>query len=267
MDDPPDTEWEWEHIEPFKEELQTNGAAAAAEKINAYLKEWDTIPLNIAITGETGSGKSTFVNAFRGLDKKDQSAAAAPTGSVETTKEVKPYPHPNFPNVTLWDLPGIGTTNFPAAKYLEHVGFERFDFFIIISADRFRENDVKLAKEIQRMEKKFYFVRSKMDHSMRDEEDTQPDFNEEKTLAKIRVDCVQGLENQGMRSPQVFLVSSRQLHLYDFDLLQETLERELPAHKRGVLLLAMPIVNLEIINKKKEALQSKIKQVNAKCMI
>ena len=191
MDDPFDTD-EFEQIKPFKEELLTNGPAAAAEKINAYLEEWDTIPLNIAITGETGSGKSTFVNTFRGLDKKDQSASAAPTGCVETSMEVKPYPHPNYPNVTLWDLPGIGTPNFQAENYLKQVQFERFDFFIIILADRFRENDVKLAKEIQKMEKKFYFVRSKMDQDMRNEENTQSDFNEEKTLAKIRGDCVQG---------------------------------------------------------------------------
>ncbi|KAI9525699.1 hypothetical protein NQZ68_006248 [Dissostichus eleginoides] len=148
------------------------------------------IPLHIAITGESASGKSTFVNVFRGLDKKDKSNAAP--GCVETTMEVKSYPHPKYPKVTLRDLPGIGTTKFPADKYLKHVGFERFDFFVIISADRFRENDVKLAKEIQRMEKKFYFVRSKMDHSMRDEEETQSEFNEEKTLAKIKNDCVQG---------------------------------------------------------------------------
>ncbi|KAF3845517.1 hypothetical protein F7725_008680 [Dissostichus mawsoni] len=230
MEDP----FENDQIEQFKVELQTNGPAAAAAKIGAYLEEQDKIPLNIGITGESGSGKSTFVNAFRGLDKKDKSAAAAPTGCTETTKEVKPYPHPQYPNVTLWDLPGVQ--------------FVRFDFFIIISATRFTENDVKLAKEIQKMEKKFYFVRSKIDQDMRNEEETQSEFNAEKLITKIRDNCF-----------KVFLVSSHHFHLYDFCLLQETLERELPAHKRAALLLALPIVNFEIIKKKKEALQSKIK--------
>ncbi|XP_034004558.1 interferon-inducible GTPase 5-like [Trematomus bernacchii] len=247
-----------EYIDTFKELLQTNVPAATA-KIKAYLEEQDNIPLNIAITGECGSGKSTFVNAFRGLDKKDKSDAAAPTGVVETTMEVNPYPHPNFPNVTLWDLPGIGTTNVPAAEYLEHVGFERFDFFIIISADRFRENDGKLALEIQKMKKKFYFVRSKIDHNMRDEEETQSEFNAEKTLSIIRENCVDGLLKHKIESPQVFLVSSFHLHLYDFHLLTNTLEKELPEHKRDTLLLAMPNVHCEIICKKKEALKAKIK--------
>uniref|UniRef100_A0A8C9ZCM9 IRG-type G domain-containing protein n=1 Tax=Sander lucioperca TaxID=283035 RepID=A0A8C9ZCM9_SANLU len=239
----------------IKKELQTNGSAAAAAMIQTYLDEQDNIQLNIGITGESGSGKSSFVNAFRGIHNSDKKRAA-PTGVKETTTDPTPYPHPNHPNVTLWDLPGIGTTKFPADEYLKKIEFERFDFFIIISADRFRENDVKLAEEIQKMKKKFYFVRSKIDHNIRDEEETQgSEFNEEETLKEIREDCIQGR----VESPQVFLVSSRKLNLYDFHLLEKTLQEELLAHKRNALLLALPNVSLEIIIKKKEALQARIK--------
>ncbi|XP_042244707.1 interferon-inducible GTPase 5-like [Thunnus maccoyii] len=228
-------------------------------KIQEYLDQQNKIPLHIGITGESGSGKSTFVNAFRGIDNRDE--RAAPTGSVETTLEVTPYHHPNYPNVTLWDLPGIGTTKFPADKYLEHVEFEKFDFFIIISDTRFRENDVRLAQEIRKMRKNFYFVRSKIDNDLRNEERSQREFNAERTLKKIRENCIQGLQKQGVEAPQVFLVSSFDLYLYDFHLLEETLERELPAHKRNALLWAIPSVNLEIINKKKKALQANINYV------
>ncbi|XP_062295786.1 interferon-inducible GTPase 5-like [Scomber scombrus] len=241
-----------------KEALQNNDQSLAAENIQRYLDRLNNTPLKIAITGESGAGKSTFVNAFRGIDNRDKERAA-PTGVVETTSEVTPYPHPNYPNVTLWDLPGIGTTSFPADKYLKHVGFEKFDFFIIISDTRFRENDVKLAQEIRKMGKKFYFVRSKIDHNLRDEERSQKEFNEERSLTEIRENCIKGLQKQGFEAPQVFLVSSVDLHLYDFHLLEETLERELPAHKKDVLLLAVPNVSLEIINKKKDTLQAKIK--------
>ncbi|XP_075957467.1 interferon-inducible GTPase 5-like [Anarhichas minor] len=239
--------------EEVKELIQTRGPAEAAAKIKTYLDEQKNILVNIGITGETGSGKSTFVNAFRGLADGDEGAAL--TDVVETTTVVTPYPHPHHPNVVLWDLPGIGTTNFPADNYLELVGFEKFDFFIIISASRFTENDAKLAKEIQRMEKKFYFVRSKIDNDVRDDKRRHKSaFNEEQTLDKIRENCIQGVKSQ-----QVFLMSSVELHLYDFRLLEETLRKELPAHKRHALLLALPNVSLGIIRKKKEAFQSQIK--------
>ncbi|KAM9341237.1 interferon-gamma-inducible GTPase 10-like [Symphorus nematophorus] len=249
----------YENEELFREvkEAMNKSQAEGVAKIQEHLDQAANTPLNIAITGESGSGKSSFVNAFRGIDEMDE--RAAPTGCVETTMEVKAYPHPNYPNVTLWDLPGIGTTNFPADKYLQHVGFERFDFFIIISDTRFRENDVKLALEIQRMGKKFYFVRSKIDHNLCDEEGSQREFNAERTLAQIRENCIQGLRNQNVQSPQVFLVSSFELHLHDFPLLHETLEKELPANKRDALLFAVPNISLDIINKKKEAFQAKIK--------
>ncbi|XP_074548525.1 interferon-inducible GTPase 5-like [Halichoeres trimaculatus] len=241
-----------------REALLNNDGATAAAKIQEYLEIQINIPLNIAVTGETGSGKSTLINAIRRVGKNDE--RAAPIGEEETTMEVTPYPHPNFPNVTFWDLPGIGTMNFPAAKYLKLVEFERFDFFIIIS-DRFRENDVKLAKEIQKKKMKFYFVRSKIDDNIRDKRTSQREFNEERTLTQIRETCIQSLQDQGFESPQVFLVSSRELHLYDFPLLAETLERELPDLKREAFQLAMPNTSLEMIDRKKKAFKSKIKYV------
>ncbi|XP_076733978.1 interferon-inducible GTPase 5-like [Maylandia zebra] len=63
-----------------------------------------------------------------------------------------------------------------------------------------------------------------------------------------------GLRDLGIESPQVFLVSSFELHLYDFPLLHETLERELPEHQRDVLLFGI----CNIIKKKKEVFQAEI---------
>uniref|UniRef100_A0A3Q4GTD7 IRG-type G domain-containing protein n=1 Tax=Neolamprologus brichardi TaxID=32507 RepID=A0A3Q4GTD7_NEOBR len=246
--------------EEIKEALLNNDKSLAITKIKELLDKEKNTPLNIAITGESGSGKSTFVNAFRGMDNREEGAAL--TGVTETTSEVTAYPHPNYPKVTLWDLPGIGTTKFPADKYLECVGFEKFDFFIIVSADRFRENDVKLAQEIQRMEKKFYFVRSKIDNDLRAERRKRT-FSEEETLRKMRENCIQGLRDLGVESPQVFLVSSFELHLYDFSLLHETLDRDLPAHKRHALLRAMPNISLEIIDKKKKTFKRRLYWLSA----
>ncbi|XP_072298963.1 interferon-gamma-inducible GTPase 10-like [Eucyclogobius newberryi] len=234
--------------EEMKNALQNNNLAAAAKLAKEHLENLDKVPLTIAVTGETGSGKSTFVNALRGLKNSD----------VETTMEPTEYLHPDYPNVKIWDLPGIGTTNFTADKYLETVAFKKFDFFIIVSDTRFRENDAKLAQKIQNLKKKFYFVRSKIDHNIIDEKRDKKEFNEEETLKLIRDDCIDGLEQLEIKSPKVFLVSGKDRNLFDFDALWKLLEKELPEHKREALLLAVTNISLDVINRKKEALNDKI---------
>lgn len=67
-----------------------------------------------------------------------------------------------------------------------------------------------------------------------------------------------GLEQSGVESPKVFLISSHEFGKYDFGQLQETMETELPKHKRDTLLLALPNVTMKILQKKREALQSRI---------
>uniref|UniRef100_A0A3Q3X6Y0 IRG-type G domain-containing protein n=1 Tax=Mola mola TaxID=94237 RepID=A0A3Q3X6Y0_MOLML len=212
----------------IKDALQKNDQALAATYIKEYLKEAANTPLNIGITGESGSGKSSFVNAFRGIDHRDE--RAAPTGCVETTTAVKAYPHPNYANVTLWDLPGIGTTKFPADKYLKHVRFEKFDIFIIISDTCFRENDMTL----RRWRRSSTLCAPKLTMIFKLHKEVRGTLMQKalwrksgKTAFKV---CV--------KSPQVFLLSNFELQLHYFHHLHETLEKELPAQKRGDVLFA-----------------------------
>ncbi|KAK9958117.1 hypothetical protein ABG768_012291 [Culter alburnus] len=245
-------------LEDIKESISTQDLPSAIHTINKYLKKQDLVELNIGVTGESGSGKSSFVNAFRGLG--DDEEGSAKTGPVETTMKPQDYSHPKYKNVKVWDLPGIGTPNFKADEYLDLVEFERYDFFIIIASDRFRECQTQLAKEIMRMGKNFYFVRSKIDTTI-DAEKRKKNFDQEKTLDIIRKDCENGLKKIGIEDPVVFLISNFELGKYDLNLLQERMEKELPQHKRRVLLLALPNITLEINEKKKKALEANIGKV------
>uniref|UniRef100_A0A674I8A9 IRG-type G domain-containing protein n=2 Tax=Terrapene triunguis TaxID=2587831 RepID=A0A674I8A9_9SAUR len=256
------SEKETEDIKAALEAGDLSGAAYVAHKSDELLKKTE---LNIAITGESGAGKSSFLNALRGLGDEDKESAE--TGVVETTKEPEPYKHSKYPNVIFWDLPGIGTPHFKPDTYLEQVKFDRYDFFIILASERFRANHAKLAQEIRRMEKKFYFVRSKVDFDLYNEKRKQ-NFDEERTLEKIRNDCVNNLSREGMSSPQVFLVSSREFQKYDSPKLQKKLLKELESHKKHIFLLALPNLSKPILEKKKKALQRQIwKQALKSCAI
>ncbi|XP_043116742.1 immunity-related GTPase family, e4 [Puntigrus tetrazona] len=222
----------------------------AAAKAKEQLDSLDGVTLNIAVTGETGAGKSSFINAFRGLNDDDDNSA--PTGLTETTKVAAMYTHPTKPNVRLWDLPGIGTPNFKANKFLSEVKFETYDLFIIISSVRFRENDVFLAKEIQKKQKRFYFVRTKIDNDVRSVAKTRK-FDEQQVLCTIREDCHRNLKELG--NPKVFLISSYDLGKYDFQDLVDTLELDLSENKRFALVQSVPVCSLAMLEKKKKLME------------
>ncbi|RXN13664.1 interferon-inducible GTPase 5-like protein [Labeo rohita] len=217
----------------------------ATAKAKMKMDQFFNISLNVAVTGNTGSGKSSFVNALRGL--KDDDVGAAPTGVTETTMEPVMYEHPEMPNVKIWDLPGIGSPNFKAKKYLKDVKFDTYDFFIILTSVRFMENDIMLAKEIRKQKKGFYFVRSKIDNDISSEK-KKKGFDEQKVLSIIREDCQKNLKELG--DPKVFLISSHDLEEYDFESLQNILEDELPEHKKYALLQSWPVCSAASLEKK-----------------
>ncbi|XP_058626478.1 interferon-inducible GTPase 5-like [Onychostoma macrolepis] len=217
----------------------------ATAKAKKTFDQFVNVSLNIAVTGKTGSGKSSFVNALRGL--KDEDVGAALTGVTETTMVSTMYEHPGMQNVNIWDLPGIGTPNFKAKKYLKDVKFDTYDFFIILASERFTENDIMLAKEIRKQKKSFYFVRSKIDNDMSSEK-KKKGFDKQKVLSIIREDCQKNLKDLG--DPKVFLISSYDLEEYDFESLQNTLEDDLPEHKKYALLQAWPVCSAASLEKK-----------------
>jgi len=90
---------------------------------------------NLAISGCSGTGKSSFMNAMRGIDSHD--AGAANVGNVETTMVATPYTFTDAAcqlmeddgiacsgqeHFRLWDLPGAGTPKFPLNSYLRVMG-------------------------------------------------------------------------------------------------------------------------------------------------
>ncbi|EDL33782.1 interferon inducible GTPase [Mus musculus] len=246
-----------ETITLIESHLENKNLKEALTVISHALRNIDKAPLNIAVTGETGTGKSSFINALRGISSEEKDAA--PTGVIETTMKRTPYPHPKLPNVTIWDLPGIGSTNFPPQNYLTEMKFGEYDFFIIISATRFKEIDAHLAKAIAKMNIKFYFVRTKIDQDISNEQRSKPkSFNRDSVLKKIKDECLGLLQKVLSSQPPIFLVSNFDVSDFDFPKLETTLLKELPAHKRHLFMMSLHSVTETTIARKRDFLRQKI---------
>ena len=96
--------------------------------------QYDPEKLHFAVCGSSGSGKSSLINAFRGLTNNEP--GAAPTGIIETTMSLTRYPDPHdkLPHSRfIWfDVPGAGTLNVPSWQYFNEQGLFVFDIVILV---------------------------------------------------------------------------------------------------------------------------------------
>ncbi|XP_042559310.1 interferon-inducible GTPase 1-like [Clupea harengus] len=210
----------------------------------------DNVTLNIAVTGHVSVGKSSFVNAIRGLKHTDKGAAAIevcvtqvvagfsltnligaifplPTqiGAIFPlpTQIGASFPHPTMPNVILWDLPGIGSRTYKAGTYMKDVKYQNYDLFIIVCESRLTENDLRLADEINKTKKKFYFVHTKADIDVsRGEKKGVP---MEATLQNIRDKYLENFRTLGAHP--VFIITSNDPTRFDFPELVNNLVRDI----------------------------------------
>jgi len=167
-------------LEEVKKAFQSGGVEACRNLLERKRDEWKYIPLNVAVIGNSGVGKSSFINAIRRLTADDEGAAEV--GVTQTTVDIRSYSHPSNPLLKFWDLPGVGTDRFPKETYLTDIGVDRFDFFLLITSARFMENDTWLGKEFRKRNKKYFFVRTKIEVDISGNKKAHPKTHSEEAV-------------------------------------------------------------------------------------
>ena len=153
-----------------------------------------------------------------------------------------------------WDLPGVGTALFPKSTYLQKMNIDRYHFFLLFFATTVQESDIWLALELQKREKKFAFVRTKID-----ELQNQPKFRKNPELLPGEIDktkekYLQTLKNAGVKVTKLYAISSVELELGDFNELVKDVGDLLPGMKKWGFIMSLKLKTEETITNKKEML-------------
>jgi predicted GTPase len=94
----------------------------------------DPTRLHFAVCGFSGTGKSSLINAVRGLANHDD--GTAPTGVVETTMNIQRYPDTRkedpFPRFVWFDVPGGGGAKITDWQYFNNQGLFIFDVILVV---------------------------------------------------------------------------------------------------------------------------------------
>ncbi|KAI6119545.1 interferon-inducible GTPase-domain-containing protein [Pisolithus croceorrhizus] len=217
-----------------KEEAEKRWKAGIQPVVTPSLEELEKVKRRIqykegifhfAVAGVAGSGKSSLINAFRGLRNRDASAAA--TGVTETTLAMARYPDANPQHPFVWfDIPGAGTLKIPDWQYFNAQGLYVFDCIIVLFDNRFTMTDVAILSNAKRFKIPTYMVRSKADQHIRNlmrdmgydsEQDDEDDPGRRARLLtaarkqyieETRKSVKTNMENAGLPDQRVYIVSN-----------------------------------------------------------
>ncbi|KAG2354807.1 interferon-inducible GTPase-domain-containing protein [Suillus spraguei] len=177
---------------------------------------------HFAVAGVAGGGKSSLINAFRGLRNKDAGSAAA--NVTETTLAMARYASPNVEYPYVWyDIPGAGTLKIPDWQYFNAQGLYVFDCIIVVFDNRFTMTDLAILTNCRRLKIPTYIVRSKADqHISRIMRDMEYDSDDDQSMEKkkkiyqtarqqfiqlTRQSVKDNLENANIPDQRVYIVS------------------------------------------------------------
>lgn len=214
------------------------------------LKSFKDTKVKCGIIGRSGTGKSSLINAIAG-------EKIAKTGVTETTMEAQELIHKGL---HFFDLPGCGTKTFKREDYIKDFNIKDFDCVILVTSDRFYDDDTYLIDELNKMEKHVFIVRSKIDQAV-DDNKFNDDIEADETCKIIKEDLLKNLK--GHRINGIYLVSSRYPNEYELDNLLDDIFSSLTLFKKERFIADVNITSEKILTEKREVAEKIVSRYSA----
>ena len=245
-------------VDELEDNIDKEGPDAVLKHLNEDLNNWRSETVKFAVTGKTGLGKSSFINTIRNM-KPGNHGFATTSCSGNTTEKATVYEYPGNPKITLHDLPGFGTIEFPTNEYEKTMKLYEYDY-ILIFVGNIEENDLEIAKKLREMEKPFCFVRSKIDLDILDAKNEGE--SEKDAVEKIISKSLDNLKYAGFYKAKLFVISNHNRKIYQFNDLVSYIPKNLPALKCNAdMFSVLGEFTDDIINNKYQLLKDRLWKV------
>jgi immunity-related GTPase family M protein len=159
--------------------------------------------------------RSLVIQCFFLRRVNDGDENSAEIDVVEIT-EPKPVSYTFRQNISIVDLPAIGTPSCPNLNiFCQKVHLETYNVFFILTATRFTEHEYELARKVKFMGKRFFLIWTKIDQDELSERRHNQDLNA--MVEKIRAHLYENVKNLGIREEEIFVISNHYPDKWDFE--------------------------------------------------
>jgi GTP-binding protein EngB required for normal cell division len=216
-----------------------------ASRCRERIEGFEKTQVRCGLIGPSGSGKSSLINAIAG-------ERIARVGVVETTNDPLEISHRG---ITFVDLPGCGTRRWPKGTYAERLDLASYDCFLLVTAQRFYENDAFLFQQLRALGKPCFVVRNMVDRAI---EDGRHDHGHDE--AEIRRIIQADIRGQLEPDPpeRVYLTSARQPAQHDLQALLADIGAALAGLKQSRFVADMAAYGQDALQRKRKVAQERI---------
>jgi len=217
------------------------------------------VKVKLGFVGEPGSGKTSLIESIFGEE--------IPEKKLEKKKgePYKTFKYPGWRNIKFAEIPAVKThRRVEREEYLETMNIKGFDLIVIVTENHIREWAMWMARELEKLDIPFIFVRTKIDKtSMEDARKFPRTFCERRVVKQVRERCEESIQGAKLPSSKTFVISTVYPDKWDFRALVQALGEDLSRSKKRSLNLSLPPLTPHLINEKQKAHAQHIWMISA----
>jgi len=219
------------------------------------------VKVKVGFVGEPGCGKTSLIEAIFG----EEIPAKKMEKKKQENKEYMTFKYPGWRNIKFAEIPAVKThRRVEREAYLEAMNITGYDLIVIVTENHIREWAMWMARELEKQEIPFIFVRTKIDKTASEDKRKFPrTFCERRVVKQVRDRCEESITGAKLPQSKTFVISTVYPDKWDFRALVQALGEDLSRTKKRSLNLSLPPLTPHLISEKQKAHAQHIWMISA----